>query len=263
MADRQESAEQLAQGRRLIVTLCYDGGSPSHLKTVAPCLEALGLRATFYASSTALLDDPERWRALARDGHEIGLAPLHDWVGDDGVLEAPPEAVAACAEDDAELLRELFGEQPRTIGLPILVGGPPRLRSARSGKIADELPETIRALGCGVRTGLEGSNDPLRVDLGRIRCLPAVEGDSASLVATVEAHRDRPAWLVFAFLGVGSGEDAIDAVEHASFCLWLAENRNALTVLPLRDVCLALASRPSGTAAVGRGRAKRGVVHPS
>ncbi len=255
--------EQLAQGRRPIVTLCYDGGSPSHLETVAPCLDALGLRATFYASSTALLDDPERWRRLASDGHEIGLAPLHDWIGDDGVLEAPPEAVAACAEDDAELLRELFGDQPRTIGLPILVGGPTRLRAARSGQIADELPERIRALGCGVRTGLEGVNDLQRVDLGRVHCLPAIDCEAAQLADAVEAHRDRPSWLVFTFLGVGSGEDSVDAVEHASFCLWLAENRNSVAVAPMRDVCLAVAARSKGAAAVGRSKAKRRVAHPS
>ncbi len=252
-----------AHTRGPVVTLCYDGGAPCHLETVAPCLETLGLRATFYSPSTALLDDAERWRSLAASGHEIGLTPLHDWIGDDGILEAPEEAVVACAEDDAELLRDLFGDHPRSIGLPLLLGGTVRTRAARSAKITDGLPERIRALGCGVRTGLEGVNDLLKVDPHRVLCLPAVDCDSQTLVRIVEGHKNQRSWLVFVFLGVGSGEDSIDAVEHASFCLWLAENRNHLTVSPVSEVCLRIAARTSAAAAVGRTRSRRRAVFPS
>ncbi len=64
------------EGRRCAVSLTYDDGLISHREHVAPALSAHGLTGTFYIpvghGGTDLLDAPDRWRAVADAGHELG-----------------------------------------------------------------------------------------------------------------------------------------------------------------------------------------------
>ncbi|MCX7798881.1 MAG: polysaccharide deacetylase family protein [Fimbriimonadales bacterium] len=256
------SSRVLPEGKRFAVSLCYDGGSPSHLESVAPCLEALGLQATFYAPSTAILDNPTAWRSLADFGHEIGLAPYHDWVADDGTLEAPSESLVACAEDDLRLLNELFGARKRSLGLPLPLEGSAKLRRERAEALAGLLPAELLGIANGLRTGIEGTNDLRRIDPFGLRTLPALSQTADSLRGVLERDRAKPCWHILTFHGVGCGDPAVDAVEHAAFCLWLAENRTTIEVATVSELCARVARAENGVAAAGDSERARTVRKP-
>ena len=79
-------------GQRCAVSLTYDDGLPVHYKRVGSLLESEGLRGTFYVPGLSdIRYHPERWRALAAAGHELGNHSLfhpcrqdpkdpHDWL---------------------------------------------------------------------------------------------------------------------------------------------------------------------------------------
>ena len=59
-------------GARAAVSLTYDDGYDSHLDAVAPVLDALSLKATFFLTVQNMQGRLADWKALARHGHEIG-----------------------------------------------------------------------------------------------------------------------------------------------------------------------------------------------
>jgi peptidoglycan/xylan/chitin deacetylase (PgdA/CDA1 family) len=61
-------------GARAAVCLTYDDGIDGHVDIVAPDLEAVNLRGSFYVpgSSESLAGRMDQWRAMDRRGHEIG-----------------------------------------------------------------------------------------------------------------------------------------------------------------------------------------------
>lgn len=60
-------------GCRCAVSLTYDDGLPGHHEHVGPVLEEHGLRGTFSPIITwDIMENPEKWRALAERGHELG-----------------------------------------------------------------------------------------------------------------------------------------------------------------------------------------------
>ena len=59
-------------GRRAAVSLTYDDGLDSQLANVAPALDALGLKATFFITEENMDARLTDWVALGKDGHEIG-----------------------------------------------------------------------------------------------------------------------------------------------------------------------------------------------
>ncbi|MGB1892738.1 MAG: polysaccharide deacetylase family protein, partial [Candidatus Latescibacterota bacterium] len=60
------------EGKRGAVSLTYDDALPVHYEHVAPLLEEHGLRATFYTNVLSLGANPEAWRQVAAQGHELG-----------------------------------------------------------------------------------------------------------------------------------------------------------------------------------------------
>ena len=66
-------------GAKAAICLTYDDGLPSHVNTVLPMLNAYNFKGTFYPtlSSKSLYDDMEKWKILAKDGHELGNHTLY------------------------------------------------------------------------------------------------------------------------------------------------------------------------------------------
>lgn len=59
-------------GAKGAVSLTYDDGYDSQLENVAPLLDHLGLKATFFLTVENIDERLADWQALARKGHEIG-----------------------------------------------------------------------------------------------------------------------------------------------------------------------------------------------
>ncbi len=100
-------------GASIAVSLMYEGGYPEHLHTVAPLLDVLEIRATFFLSPPAALKSLSNWKTIAQRGHEIGNACLHG-VTLNGEL---PNWTLRTVEQDLYMtqnfLREMFpGQSP-------------------------------------------------------------------------------------------------------------------------------------------------------
>jgi peptidoglycan/xylan/chitin deacetylase (PgdA/CDA1 family) len=62
---------------RAAVSLTYDDGLDSQLEYAVPALDRHGWKATFFLTEENMEKQVDRWRAVAREGHEIGDHTLH------------------------------------------------------------------------------------------------------------------------------------------------------------------------------------------
>lgn len=72
---------------RSAISLTFDGGLPEHLELVFPILEEHEVKATFFVTPPALLENPVAWKKVAQAGHEIGSHSFYK-ATDDGSLVA-------------------------------------------------------------------------------------------------------------------------------------------------------------------------------
>lgn len=221
--------------------MSYDGGDPSHLETAASCLEALGLRATFYAPPTRILEAPRRWCALSAAGHEIGNATLFDAAGPAGYLN---DWTAEMVERDIDMAedfhRELFGQsRGHSFAYPV-----PRREDLPEGEVVSiqamqqiaMLRPIVRRRFAVARGSTEGYNAPMSCDALSLRCMRAFDYEADELILLAQQAVAVGAWVIFAFDGVGVGEPAVDAVEHAKLCLWLAEHRTTIHISTIHEI---------------------------
>jgi hypothetical protein len=234
------------------VSLSYDGGDISHYETAASCLDALCLRATFYAPPERVLRSPAAWRAVAAVGHEIGNASLFEAAGSDGLLDGWTQQML---ENDLRMASEFYrdflpnGERHSFAHpLPDLDGPDRRLALARQ---FEQLGPLIRARFAVARGTTDGFNSPTSCDLRALRCFSVLDFSFEELVVLAESAIDARAWAIFAFNGVGVGEPAVDAVDHAKFCLWLAERRDQILVAPVYDMGMRIREATSAAVKVG------------
>jgi len=59
-------------GHRAAIVLTYDDALTSQLDNAVPVLDAAGFKGTFFLSGTFKQADVDRWRAVAKRGHELG-----------------------------------------------------------------------------------------------------------------------------------------------------------------------------------------------
>jgi peptidoglycan/xylan/chitin deacetylase (PgdA/CDA1 family) len=59
-------------GARAAVSLTYDDGLDSQIDNVAPALEAVGLKGTFFLTRDNMEERAADWQAVHRKGHEMG-----------------------------------------------------------------------------------------------------------------------------------------------------------------------------------------------
>jgi len=118
-------------GAKAALCLTYDDGLKSHLNTVAPLLKRYNFKATFYPTmaSPSLYEDMDQWKALTKDGHELGNHTMYhpcqksekgmDWVKayhnlDDYTSEQISEEILLANT----MLKALDGKENRTFAYP-------------------------------------------------------------------------------------------------------------------------------------------------
>ncbi|MBX3095548.1 MAG: hypothetical protein KF812_01680 [Fimbriimonadaceae bacterium] len=178
------------------VSLTYDGALLGHLETVVPDLDSRGLRGTFFGTPTNLLDRIHAWRDARTNGHEIGYGtlldagPLDQWDGD---------MIREQVDDGQHLLVDVLSlkYQP-SVALPW-----------DAGMVRDLAGE-----GVAVRAGATGLNREGHTRLDAVRIIPATNASGLELVDYLASAKNENAWIVFAFKGIGEGEDAIDLASH-------------------------------------------------
>jgi len=230
-------------GARAAVALTYDDGMDVHLDHVAPDLDAVGLKGTFYVtgSSDSLVRRLPEWRALGLRGHELANHALfhpclasppgggaRDWVRPEYALES--YTVQQMVDEAAvmnTMLEALDGPRERTFAYnctETTAGGKsyvdalrPLFLAARIGD--DRIVEDVHGL------------DPFLVPSW------AVEGTSGErMIAFVRKAVDAGGLAVFQFHGVGGGWIAVSREDHEELVSWLARHRDLVWTAPFRDV---------------------------
>jgi peptidoglycan/xylan/chitin deacetylase (PgdA/CDA1 family) len=230
-------------GAKAAVVLSYDDGVDVHLDHVAPDLEAVGLRGTFFVPghSESLAKRLPEWRALAARGHELGNHAIfhpclrtvpqggRDWVRPEYALEnyTVERMVDELRAANTTLLA-LDGETVRTLGYncgDTTAGGQsyvdtsrPLFLAARIGE--DRIAADVRAL------------DPMLVPSWMVQ---DVTGEA--MIAFVQKAVDAGGLAVFMFHGVGGGHSIdISREAHQQLLAWLAAHRQTVWTDTFRSV---------------------------
>ncbi len=215
-----------------IVSLTYDGGQLCHLETVAPQLNEVGFKATFYPDPVSMLSDLKAWRLQSIEGHEIGNGSLLSAALPDGSLPAfTPQMLLEDAEECETLLREVFPDQgPASLALP---WGADRCADGQSYHwlLAQRFPV--------IRSGNHGVNRLGQAMSASLLSVPVVGMSGSEMIDLVRLALHGDSWLILCFSGVGVGDVSIDAKAHAQMLSFLEASRSMVDVLPVQKAAIA------------------------
>jgi len=214
---------------RAAVSLTYDDAVPSQLDNAAPALAKHGLLATFFVtgSSSTLRNAPERFRDLARAGHELGSHTIYHPC--DRALGFPEKGfalqdydqarMAAELVDSVRLLHELGQSAPFTFAYPC---GSTWLGEAHESYVPLIEAQFLAARGVSPRLA-----DPERLSLAEV---PSVMGNvgARELISWVERAQASGGWIVFTFHGVGGDHLPVQAEAHDALLSYLEQHSRSV-----------------------------------
>lgn len=227
-------------GRKCAVVLTYDDALDVHLTNVVPVLDSLGLKGTFYLSGyfPGYAKNIDRWRAVARKGHELGNhtlfhpcagnQPGREWVNPANDLSKyTPQRMADEIGMMNVLLQTLDGKTERTFAYPC---GDMKVGDTDYYKLVDTKFIAAR----GVRSEMKPLGQLNYADIGSY----AIVGQTGEqLIELVKQAQASNALLVFLFHGVGGGHSMNVALpEHAKLLRYLKQHESAIWTAPFIDV---------------------------
>lgn len=235
-----EAATRWPDGAKAAVVLTYDDALPSQLDHAVPALDAAGLKGTFFLANVRA-QDVARWRAVARDGHELGNHTIfHPCRA--AAFPADPRYTTE-AYTPASMLKEIAQQN---VLLTALDGKTRHGFATPCGETkvggVDYL-EPLRMLGLvtyarGVSaTPAEVSANASTIDPMHISARGFGEGDAAAarMIAFVEEAEAGGGMAVLLFHGVGGDHLAVTDAQHRAFIAWLKAHHRELWVTTLQQ----------------------------
>lgn len=227
------------KNKKCAVSLTYDDALNVDLDNAIPVLDSFGLKASFYLSgySGALVNRIDEWRAIAKNGHELGNHTLyHPCTGGPG-----RSFVTADYDLSKYSIRRINDEMRMTNALLKAIDGKSKRTFAYpcgDRKIGDSLyispmkNEFVAARG--VRSEMSKIE---QVDLYNINCF-SINGETGEqLIALVKKAMESHSLLVFLFHGVGGGHSlnvSLDA--HQQLLQFLKQNEKNIWIAPMIEV---------------------------
>lgn len=211
-------------------------------------LEDHGLRATFYVLPSGLAAAPDRWRSVARSGHEIGnhsrthpCSANFDFARANALEDKTTGDIAADVDAATALIQDLVGVRPRTFAYPCGQAFTGRGRHRQS-----YVPVIAERFLAGRGYGAEVGNAPDRCDLAHLDAYTIDGLDAGQLWSLVSAGMARGEWVILAGHDVGEdGPQTVCARELDAFCRRLVAD-DRVWVAPVAEV----AERVAGAQAV-------------
>lgn len=211
------------------ISLCYDGGDPSHLEVAVPTLTECGLVGTFFLPSVELIERATDWAAAQRQGHEMASASLHGFTDERGNLW---NWTLEMVEEDLRMSRKLLTEQfPEQTDFAFAYPGD---QMACVTVAYDPQPATygqvVNRMFRVARTAEFGLNGPSS-EATKLKSCEVSGWTLDELKGLVQRTIDEGAWALLVFRGIGSGDLAIDVRVHRAFCDWLSGRISCGTVM--------------------------------
>jgi hypothetical protein len=238
-------------GKKGAVSLTYDDALPVHHQTIAPLLEANGLRGTFYTNILALLRAPEgAWRHVAAQGHELGNHSIFHpcrkdhperttWLADDYDLRNYTTQRWLDEMRSASFTLSLLdGRQERSFGNTCCNT---ELGQGETRHSLEPLIEELFVAGRGPHNSRTITAQTLN-----LAALGHFSGDARnfeSLRPEINRGVEEGGWTIYMIHGVGSDTHNlfIDPDEHQKLVEYLG-NRDDIWTAPLVDVARHLRS---------------------
>lgn len=222
------------------VVLTYDDATDSHLDYVLPVLDSLNLKATFYipGHSQCLYQRMDEWKALAKDGHELGnhtlFHPCHGkslnrkWVNPEHDLD--DYTVGQFLDEiriQNTLLKAIDGKTQRTFAYTcgdLNVGG-------------ESIVPYMKDYFVAARDVQNGLNYQGKVNLYELKIV-SVRGQSVDVLKSeVDKAIKENALLIFLFHGVEKGAPLSTTYAiHKELAEYIKSRESEIWVAPLIDV---------------------------
>ena len=227
-------------GKKCAVALTYDDAIDIDIDNVAPALDSLGLKGSFYliGSSPAVNNRIGEWRKMAANGHELGnhtsfhpcdgSKPGRSFVKRDTDLSLYTIGrLVSETKLTNTLLNAIDGQTERTFAFPC---GDRNIGDTAYYPFIQK--EFISARG--VKTGLPVIN---KVDLTDINCY-SINGQTADyMIDLVKKAKETNTLLVFLFHGVGGGHNLNVALgEHSKLVHYLKEQEKEVWTATMLDI---------------------------
>jgi len=224
-----EGAFQWPDGKRAAVNLAYDDALNSQLDNAIPALDRFGFKGSFYLvmAAPALRQRMDEWRAIARNGHELGnhslfhpcsaSLPGRDWVEPWNDLDTMTvEEVRQHIILTNTMLFAMDGKSERTYtatcGDP-MAGGEPYLPAVIPELVA------IKARIDGVAPSME------TVDPHSVSVVVPSDVSGQELIAMAKEAAALGTMVNFTFHGIGGDHLQVSTQAHEELLQYLAENR--------------------------------------
>lgn len=255
---REQAEFVWPQGQRCAVSLTYDDGLPVHYEHVGPLLELEGLRATFYVPAMSDVQvHPERWRQLARRGHELGNHSLfhpctrtperESWL--DPWQDLRTYTLSRWRDELAAanlVLRLLDDQTTRSYGNTCCE------TTVGSGNGEVSMTPVLKELFAAARgpnsSRVVDVRDPVNLyELGHF----GADGLTFEQIRDeIEAAAGVGGWIIWMIHGVGAGTHGlfVDDVEHEKLIRWLGDRKDDVWTAPLVKVAQHVAFRQQGLA---------------
>ncbi|HUU27894.1 MAG TPA: polysaccharide deacetylase family protein [archaeon] len=231
-------------GARAAVCLTYDDGLDMHLDNAVPDLDAVNLKGSFYVTgnSSSLARRMDDWRAVVRNGHEIGNhtcfhpcnrhrdnGDVFEWVTPEQNLENYniPRIVSELQVANT-LLYALDGKKERTLAYTCYD------HTVADGQdFIDQIKPFFLAARAGHPFGGEIVEDMQTVDLYLVPGFEVVSNTAEELIDFVNQAVKAGTMAVITFHGVGTTGDRyadlnIERQEHRKLLAYLAKNRDKI-----------------------------------
>lgn len=233
-------------GHRAAIVLTYDDALRSQLDNAVPALDAAGLKGTFFLSGTFTQEDVDRWRAVAKEGHELGNHTVFHPCAK-GSFDMPPQqntenySVAWMLKEIGAMntmLVAIDGRPEHTFATPCgqhLAGGQdylPALRTSGLTKYVRAASDPADAPAPGAATVPAGTIDPFNVPS---TFFPDTV-TATQLIAYVEKVRATGGLGVMGFHGVGGDYLIVTADAHKELVEYLKAHHDEIWVVPFGEV---------------------------
>lgn len=231
--------QRLWNNKKCAVSLTYDDAIDVDLDNAIPALDSFGLKGSFYISgySAALTKRMDEWRAIAKNGHELGNHTLYH------PCASGPGRGFVTADYDLKtytfrriideirmtntLLKAIDGKTKRTFAYPC---GDTKVRDS---SYVDLLKNDFVAAR-GTVSKMPAIN---QIDVYNIACY-VINGETGDqLIALVKKAMETNTFLVFLFHGVGGGHSLnVSLQAHRQLLQFLKQNQKDIWNAPVIDV---------------------------
>ncbi len=234
-------------GMRGAVSLTFDDGMASHLETVVPMLDDLGIRATFYLNprdSSRGAGDWEdrlrRWREASEGGNEIGNHTLSHLCS--RAMASNPAArgleTIGLTEIDADILEaenrldSVLGRKARSFAYPCY------LAYVGEGESRESFVPVVARHFIAARGRAPGGalNHPDTCVMHYLYSYACERMSGAELIGLAARALMRGGWSILTFHGVNEGHLPISAVDLRELCEYLTRFNPGLWTAPVIDV---------------------------